>query len=103
LTYESQVEIQNGTWQTVTYQIGNFTAEADLSRPCVLTLTTEPEAECEEEYVLWVKGMNVRKPSGGIGDTVALILILCGVAVGFVAVFLIYHKAGKKHKYKRKH
>ena len=103
LTYESQVEIQNGTWQTVTYQIGNFTAEADLSRPCVLTLTTEPWAECEEEYVLWVKGMNVRKPSGGIGDTVALILILCGVAVGFVAVFLIYHKAGKKHKYKRKH
>ena len=103
LTYESQVEIQNGTWQTVTYQIGNFTAEADLSQPCILTLTTEPEAECEEEYVLWVKGMNVRKPSGGIGDTVALILILSGVAVGFLAVFFIYHKTGKKHKHKRKH
>ena len=100
LTYESQAEIQNGTWQTVTYQIGNFTAEADLSRPCVLTLTTETAEECEEEYVLWVKGMNVRTPSGGIGNTISLLLILVGVAVGFLAVFLIYSKTSKKHRRK---
>ena len=101
LTYESQAEIQNGTWQTVTYQIGNFIAEADLSRPCILTLTTETAEECEEEYVLWVKGMNVRTPSGGIGNTGAILLILAGVLVGFLAVFLIYRKTSKKHNRKR--
>lgn len=98
LTYESRVEIKNSTWQTVTCQIGNFTSEADLSRPCVITLTTEPTADVDEDYVLWVKGIDLRTPSGGMGTVLPIILILACVIVGFVAVFFVYHKTTKRRR-----
>ncbi len=96
LTYESSVEIQNGTWQSVTFQIGNFTADADLSKPVVLTLTTSSDNhETDEPYALWVKSMNVRRSTeSGLHAYLPIIVIAASLAVGFLATFLIYRKTG---------
>lgn len=98
VTYTSDTIIENGTWQTVTFQIGSFVAEADLSAPVVLTLTTSSDAETQEDYVLWVKGIDVRRPEAGMTAYLPVILIGGCLAVSFLAVFLIYRKT----KYRRR-
>lgn len=93
LTYESEVAIENGVWQTVTFQIGNFTADADLSHPVVLSLTTSSDSEADEPYVLWINRFEVRQPSqSGIYTYLTSILIVGCLVIGFLAVFLIYRK-----------
>lgn len=98
VTYTSDASIKNGTWQTVTFQIGNFVAEADLSAPIIMTLTTSSDAEIQEDYVLWVRGIDVRRPNAGMTAYLPVILIGSCLAVSFLAVFLIYRKT----KYRRR-
>ena len=102
LSYESEIEIANGSWQTVTFQISSFVADANLSRPCILTLTTTPDRETDEEYVLWVRGMDIRQPEQDHGILIPTLLILCGVLLGFLGVFILYHHSGKKKTARRR-
>ena len=98
LTYRSDVEIQSGVWQTATFQIGNFIADADLSQTVVLTLTTSADTDTDEDYVLWVNSIDIRRPEKGLGTYLPVAVIGACLAIGFLAVFLIYRKT----KYQRK-
>ena len=100
LTHLSELAIENGSWQTVTFQISEFVAAADLSAPCTLTLTVEPDETVDEEYVLWVRYMDVRAPQQGIDRVFSIALIVGGVLIGFLGVFIIYHKTGNKRRKK---
>ncbi len=97
IAYASDVELQNGKWQTATFQIGSFIADADLSSPVVMTLTTSADTDAEEEYVLWVKSIDVRRTDSGIGAYLPIAVTVGCLAIGFLAVFLIYRKT----KYRR--
>ncbi|MBQ7347511.1 MAG: hypothetical protein IJW55_06095 [Clostridia bacterium] len=96
LTYENSVEISNGKWQTVTFGISSFVADFDPAQPCVLTLTAEPLSDVDEDYVLWVRGINARYPERDLGGVLSVLIILACVSVGFLAVFLIYRKTAAK-------
>lgn len=98
LTYESNVAIKNGVWQTVTFQIGNFTADADLSRPVILSLTTSSDSEADEPYVLWVNRIEVRQPTKGVYTYLPSILCVAFLTIGFLAVFLIYRKTRSRRR-----
>lgn len=101
LTHLSEIEIQNGSWQTVTFQISAFVANADLSKPCTLSLTVEPAQQADEEYVLWVRYMDVRTPEPVLGGLLPIVLIVGGILLGFLGVFIIYHKTGSNQRRKR--
>ncbi len=92
LTYQSDVTIENGVWQTVTFQIGNFIADADLSKPVSMSLTTSSDSEADEAYVLWVNRIEVRRPTQGVYAYLPSVLVVGCLAVSFLAVFLIYRK-----------
>jgi hypothetical protein len=97
ITYESGVEIRSGTWQTVTFSIASFVAEADLSAPCTLSLVTDaaPAAVDGEEsspYVLWIKEIGIRRPQGSSAMLTAVLLSLLGLLIGFAVTLLIFRK-----------
>ena len=102
LTYRSDVSLLNGDWQTVTFQIGQFTADLDPSRICSLSLTLEPESDTQEPYVLWIKGVDVRRPDQPASHTLPLILILGGSAITFLAFFSLYIVISKRRTPKRR-
>ncbi len=107
LSYTASAEIKNNAWQTVTFQIADFLAEADLSRPCLLTLTAESDAPAEESadrsYVMWLEAIDLRVPANGIGNRMPLILTAVGLLLGFLAVLVLSRsRAPRKLRKNRK-
>ena len=96
LSYESLATVRSGQWQAVTFQISDFAADADLSAPCVLTLTTEPSAPTDEEYVLWIAALDAAIPASTLSYWIPILLVLGGVALGFLCVALIYRLPKKR-------
>ena len=101
LSYTSERDVSNGSWQTVTFQIGTFVSEADLSAPCILSLTCEPDVETNEEYVLWVRGINARYPEDGSHTLLPVILISLGAILGFVGILVLYRQTQKARRKRR--
>lgn len=102
LTYRSDVSLENGDWQTVTFQIGQFTADLDPSRICTLSLTLKPESDTQEPYVFWIKGIDVRRPDQPTSRLLPLVLILGGTALTFLAFFSLYLVISKRRISKRR-
>jgi len=92
LTYENDVEISAGKWQTVTFGISAFSAELDHSKPCVMTLSAEPISQTDQDYTLWIRDVNVRRPERDMGGLWAIVIVLSCVTVGFLIVFLLYRR-----------
>ena len=99
LTYQSQATVAGGRWQTATFQISPFLAEADLSRPCVLTLLTSPieknaenseNTENGENFVFWVKALWTVVPVADYSMLTPILLTVGGVGVTFLLIFLLY-------------
>ena len=102
ISYASEIVICNRQWQTVTFQIGVFTADLDTSRPCTVTLTVSPDSENEEPYVLWVKGMDARVPDRNAMGISPLVLILIGAAVSFGAFLVLYLLTARRRSARRR-
>lgn len=98
LTYTADTEMKNQSWQTVTFQIADFVAEADLSGPCVMTLTVEPDVSTDTAYVLWVRDVYMRCPSKTFDKIFPVFLILIGAALGFVGVIALYRRTSYQNK-----
>ena len=96
LSYSADVEVSHAQWQLATFQIADFVAEADLSRPVYLTLTTTPDASPTEDYVFYLKDVYVRAPQTGGGTLLPSLMIVACVAVSAVAMLLIYKKSTRK-------
>ena len=98
VTYSADIEIPHGEWQLVTFQIADFVAEADLSRPTYLTLTTAPETTPDEDFVFYLKDLYVRAPRSGCGTLVPVLMIIACVAVSGAAMLLLYRRTSRKHR-----
>lgn len=97
LTYQSQTTMQNGSWQTASFQISNFTVLALQSRPVALSLTVTPdENAADEPYVLWVKDVGVSRVESNTTSYLPAILISAGVVASAVVILLIYRVTTKK-------
>ena len=94
LCYEAEVTCENGSWRTSTFHIASFTARADLTKPCVLTLVTEPNEE-EGKFVFWIKEFRVVTPQSEYAYYLPMLVILLCVTASFLVVFLIHHKKMK--------
>ncbi len=98
ITYESSVKVENGKWQVVTFQISSFVTSLDSTKPCTITLTAEPESETADPFVLWVHGIDIRRPEVAKTSSAILGIILGGVSLTFALVFSIYIVSAKRHK-----
>ncbi len=99
LTYRSDTQASTGSWQSATFQIGAFLAEADLSAPCVITLTTHPTADgadYTEEYSLWVHDVSLYLPPENFGAWLPIAITLVCVAAVLVSVLLLYRRASAR-------
>ena len=100
LIYESALESPTTTWQSSTFSISNFVADADLSSPCVLTLVTDsaPVSEGEEDssYVFWLKGIELRRPTGEFPWQIAAVAVLAGILLGLFLTLLLYRRAARR-------
>ncbi len=90
LTYEKSIRMPAGKWQSVTFGISSFSTELDHSMPCIMTLSTEPLSETDQDYALWIRGINARSPERDMSAILAIGIVLGCVTVGFLIVFLIY-------------
>ena len=102
LTHVCEITLENGSWQTATFQISDFVADADLSEPCILTLTCEPDVDTDEEYVFWLHSIRARRPVEQSLSTLPILLILGGVLLGFVGVLILYLLLQRTPRKKRK-
>ena len=96
LSYSADVEVAHAQWQLVTFQIADFVAEADLSRPIYLTLTTNPDVTPTEDYVFYVKDIYVRAPQSNGGTLLPALMIVACVVLSTVGVLLIYKRSARK-------
>ncbi len=89
------------SWQTVTFDVSSFVAEADLDKPCAVTVLTSSEAE-GEQFVLWVRSIYTSQ----LNTYPEFILPVAAAAVGFIfgfALFLvIYRTTCKKNRRARR-
>lgn len=98
LSYRSDVMVENGEWQSVTFQIGVFTADFDPTKRCTLTLTVTPEFDTEEPYVLWIKGIDTRTPDAAMSQRFPAILIGSVVVLTFALIFAGYALTARKRR-----
>lgn len=102
LTHVSEITLPNGSWQTATFQISEFVAEADLSEPCILTLTCEPDVETDEEYVFWLHSIRARRPGESPAPILPIVLILGGTLLSFLGVLLIHSQMQRRRRARRR-
>ncbi len=102
LTYTAATNIQNGSWQTVTFQISEFAVAVDRTRPCLLTLTTDDGTSVKEPYTLWVEGVQLHHPESGYTRVLPIVLIVGGALVGCAGVLLIYCTVSKNRRDRRR-
>jgi hypothetical protein len=102
VTFEATAELTNDSrWQTAIFYVGSFVAEADLSQPCIMTLTADTDAPEGTEYLMWLDSVDIRKPEKQLGATATLLVILGAAALGFGLIFLFYKLSAKKKRASR--
>ena len=99
ISFEASAELSNDSrWQTAIFYIGSFVAEADLSQPCVMTVTADTDSPEGAEYLMWLDSVSIRKPERRLGTTVTVLIAAGSVAVGFTILLLIYKLSSKKKR-----
>ena len=99
ISFEASAELTNDScWQTAIFYIGSFVAEADLSQPCVLTVTADTESPEGTEYVLWLDSITVRKPERQLGAVVTVLIAVGAVALSCILILLLYKLSTKKKR-----
>jgi len=101
LTYESSIGFEGTKWQTVTFDISEFVAAADLSQPCVLSVLCEPTSDTDENFVLFLKGIYANYPQSGTNMILPIVLTVLGVVAGFALILVLYHRARVHNRRKR--
>lgn len=91
---EASVDTSVRQWQSVTFNISDFTETADLSRPVVMTLLVSPdvaaEVDSEKEFGLWVRSATANHPTPDYSLFFIILLTVGGVGVSFLLVFSLY-------------
>ena len=81
-------------WQSVTFNVSDFTKTADLSRPVVMTLLVSPDEaatlDSEKEFGLWVRSVTANSPTPDYSLFFTVLLTVGGVGVSFLIVFSLY-------------
>ena len=93
VTYEADASFRAKKWQTLTFDVSDFTARADLSRPCSISVLCEPSVECNENFVLFFKDISAFYPQDNGGIFLPVILLtLAGILIGFLLIFIMYRR-----------
>ena len=97
LTLTASTTASSASWQTVTFDVSLFVAEADLDKPCTVTILTSSSAE-GEQFVLWVRSLY----TSTLHSYPEFILPVAAAAVafvfGFAFFFVIYRTTCKKNR-----
>lgn len=96
LVYEAEAQAVGGSWQTVSFYIDSFASRADLSSPCVISLFSEPSAETEEKFVLWISGLFASSQARDLSFLIPVALAGGGAVFGFLLFALIYRGSNKR-------
>ena len=100
LILESTAPASATYWQTVTFDISAFVAEANLDVSCTVTLLTDSNAE-DEEFSLWVHSIYTNSLESSSDILVPVAAAVGGLVVGFVFFFVIYCATCKKNRRRR--
>ncbi|MBQ8309456.1 MAG: hypothetical protein IJX80_00400 [Clostridia bacterium] len=93
VSYESVGSFDGRKWQTVTFDISEFVANADLSQPCALTVLCEPGSDTDETFVLFLKGIYANYPQESSNMILPIVLTVAGVLIGFLLILILYRRA----------
>ena len=99
ITYQSTTQISCGELQTVTFHVNAFVAEADLSAPVIMTITTEPNTQAAFSFE--TTEIRVSKLAKDNSLLLPLILIPTCVLLTTAALLLIHRKATLARRKKR--
>ncbi len=101
LTYSSFVSVSCGSWQSLTFQIREFTERMDPSAPVTLSLLMRPDYEALEapndpsgeesalpHFALWLHSVDVREAAPDHTLPTVLSLVLLGFVVALCLVLL---------------
>ncbi|MBE6601884.1 MAG: hypothetical protein E7637_05200 [Ruminococcaceae bacterium] len=101
LSYYSEVDVQNQSWQTVSFGISSFTQEVDPSLPCTLSLSAVPLGGEREPFVLFVRELDLHK-TGMNTDVLLPVAVAVGTCtVVFAAIMVTYVTVGAVKKRRR--
>ena len=67
-----------------------------------MTLSTDPTSETDQEYALWIRGINARLPENDTSPLLVIALVIGSVAVSFLIVFLFYRLASPAPRTKKR-
>ena len=91
LCYEAEAGQPVGSWSTVSFYIAPFTAEADLTLPCVVTLSVEMGEEADESFAFWLKDVRAFQPQSASMDLSLLLTALICFVLTLVLLLWGYH------------
>ena len=105
VTFETTAKLDtNERWQTVLFYIGGFVSAADLSRPCVLSITVESSAAEGTQYLMWMDSIEMSRADESLNVVAYILVILGGALGGFVITFLSYRLTVRhKRRWAEKH
>lgn len=97
LTYEASISITDGAWQTVSFDISEFTTALKASETCVVELLATVDGESDADHAeLWISGMDTYSPTGTSNLWLPILLAVAGLAAGFAILWIYYRHAHRK-------
>ena len=86
------------SWQTVTFDISAFVAEADSNAPCTVTILTSSDAADSEQFVLWVRSIYTSTLQANPEFIIPIAAAAVGFLFGFAFFYVIYRTTCKKNR-----
>ena len=103
---ETSIDTDVRQWQSVSFNVSDFTETADLSRPVVMTLLVRPDVsaqtDSEKDFGFWVRSVTANRPAPDYSLFFIILLTVGGVGASFLAIFSAYvvskrRKVGARH------
>ncbi len=102
LTLEASTTASSANWQTVTFDVSAFVAEANPDAPCTVTFLTSSDAAESEQFVLWVRSLYTSQLEAWPELLVPVAAAACGFLLGFALFYVIYRATCKKNRRPRR-
>lgn len=108
ISYSASVSVSCNAWQSLTFQVRDFTERMDTSLPCTLTLLMRPaytdEGEADGQmpdgearhFALWLHSFDVREAAPDRTLPIALSLAVLGFALAVCAVLILRRLSGRR-------
>ncbi len=105
LHFTASTHASTRSWQNFNFNISSFVSLADLTKPVLLTVLTETDAEAQEDtrdFGLWIKCIRTHRPQSDYTVFWIILAIVVGVTIGFLLILFLYRNSHKKPKRRRR-